>query len=69
MKRAPPLSSFNRTAFAIVAIRSGNAQTPTDAAYANQFAIIPMDQRDAVASRQYQGDGLSVSTAPRSFTV
>lgn len=37
---------------------------PTTSSVANQSAPIPMDQLGAVAGKQYQGDGLSVSATP-----
>ena len=62
MRRAARWVCFALTALLVV---PGHSQTqPASGSEVNNSAPIPLDQLGAVAGKQYQGDGLSVSAMP-----
>ncbi|MBI3851539.1 MAG: hypothetical protein HY298_14875, partial [Verrucomicrobia bacterium] len=63
--RAIIFHGFNLAVVAILTALPIGAQSPIDTPLAaRQSTPIPMDQLGAVATKQYQGDGLSVSATP-----
>src|SRR6188472_3490419 len=59
------IREFNFTAIAWLAILPVSAQMLTEVSLAaNQGTIIPIEKLGAVASKQYQGDGLSIIPTP-----
>jgi hypothetical protein len=60
------LTAFLLSSFARHALAVGDKTQLVGSLAANRRAPIPMNQLGAVAGKQYEGDGLSVSAVPRS---